>query len=187
MKASVVAALASVVLLGVFGTRTGSAPEAEAKEGKPPALVVGAALDLKWVEAPAGVPRGLKVALLSGDPARPGLVVMRVKIPANYRVPAHWHPADENVSVLSGTIYVGTGEKLDPLGGKPVQAGGFFTMPAQTDHFLYTTKTEAVIELAAIGPLGIMYVDPRDDPHKAAMAVRAATATIPAAGAPTGK
>ena len=70
--------------------------------------------DIKWGDAPPTVPKGAKLAVLYGDPDKDGLFVIRAKLPANYRIPAHSHPTDEVVTVLSGTLFVGMGDKLAP-------------------------------------------------------------------------
>src|SRR5438132_1257548 len=69
---------------------------------------------LKWGPGPRSLPPGAQVAALSGDPAKEGLFTIRIKFPDGYKVPPHWHPVDENVTVLQGTFMMGTGEKFDP-------------------------------------------------------------------------
>jgi quercetin dioxygenase-like cupin family protein len=124
---------------------------------------------VKWVDGPPALPKGAKVALLHGDPAKPGLFVMRAKLPANYKIPAHWHPADEIVTVLSGTFFLGHGDKLDPAGGKGHAAGSFIAMPPKMHHYAYTKK-ETIIQLSTVGPWGINYINPSDDPRNATAA-----------------
>ena len=75
--------------------------------------------DIKWGDAPPTVPKGAKLAVLYGDPGKDGLFVVRAKLPANYRIPAHSHPTDEVVTVLSGTLFVGMGDKLAPASVQP--------------------------------------------------------------------
>lgn len=120
--------------------------------------------DLKFTDGPPGLPPGIKVAVLHGDPRSPGLYVARAQLPANYTIPPHWHPADETVTVVSGTIMMGMGDKLDPRAAQPIAAGGFAAMPAKTTHFLIT-KGPAVIQMSAVGPFAITYVNPADDPR----------------------
>lgn len=133
--------------------------------GASSAHVMVAPADLKWADGPASLPAGTKAAVLEGDPTKAGLFTMRLMIPANYRIPAHWHPADEHVTVISGTFYMGTGDKLDETRGKAMTAGSFVMMPTKTRHFAYA-KAEAVIQLHGMGPWGINYVNPADDPRK---------------------
>jgi len=121
--------------------------------------------DLKWADGPPSLPGGAKFAAMKGDPKNPGLFTMRLKLPDNFKIPAHWHPADEHVTVISGTFYMGMGDKLDLTKGKELAVGSFVVMPAQTHHFAYT-KGETVVQLHGIGPWGINYVNPADDPRK---------------------
>jgi quercetin dioxygenase-like cupin family protein len=122
--------------------------------------------DVKWVDAPPFLPPGAKMALLEGDPKGKGLVSVRIKMPAGYKVAAHWHPNDEHVVVLSGTLYMGTGDKLDPEGGKALKVGGFSLMPAKMKHYAYT-KEPTTILVYGMGPVEFHYVNPADDPRKA--------------------
>jgi quercetin dioxygenase-like cupin family protein len=130
-----------------------------------PSHVMAAPGDLKWADGPPSLPAGSKAAVLEGDPAKPGLFTLRLQVPANYRIPAHWHPADEHVTVISGTFYMGMGDKLDESKGKALASGSFAWMPPKTNHFAFT-KTETVIQLHGMGPWGITYVNPADDPRK---------------------
>ncbi len=68
--------------------------------------------ELKWVDIPS-LPPGAKLAVIEGPLNQPGPVTFRVKFPANYLLPAHWHPAIEHVTVISGTFNMGTGDQLD--------------------------------------------------------------------------
>src|SRR5947209_4265774 len=73
---------------------------------------------LKWQDGPPTLPAGAKFALLEGNPAKPGPFVMRIKFPDGFRVPPHTHPKPERVTVISGTLYLGMGEKFDRAKGK---------------------------------------------------------------------
>ena len=121
---------------------------------------------IKWGDAPPNLPKGAKLAVLYGDPAKEGLLfVIRVKLPANYKIAAHSHPTDEVVTVLSGTFLVGMGDKLAPASAKAFPAGSVIVAPAKTNHFALT-KQPTVIEVSAMGPFALTYVNPADDPSK---------------------
>jgi anti-sigma factor ChrR (cupin superfamily) len=90
---------------------------------------------------------------------------MRLKLPANFMIPAHWHPAIEHVTVISGTFNIGMGEKLDMSVTKPLSAGSVAIMQPKTNHFAWT-KDETVIQVHGVGPWGLNYVNPGDDPRK---------------------
>jgi quercetin dioxygenase-like cupin family protein len=89
----------------------------------------------------------------------------QVKLPANYRIPAHSHPTDEVVTALSGAFLLGTGDKLAAGGAKAFPAGSVIAVPAKMNHFVLT-KQPAVIQVTAMGPLMFTYVNPADDPSK---------------------
>lgn len=121
--------------------------------------------ELNWVDAPPGLPAGAKVAVLSGDPSKEGLFSIRLKFPANYIIPAHSHPTDEHVSVLSGTLALGMGDKLDNKKMKSLSAGGYALLPHNMNHYAMA-KVETIIQLYGMGPFAITYVNPADDPRK---------------------
>ena len=120
--------------------------------------------DLKWEDVPI-LPPGAKVAIIEGPLDQAAPFILRFKFPANYKVPAHWHPAVEHVTVLSGTLHMGTGDKLDTKKTHAVPAGGVVIIPAKTNHFGWT-KEATVVQVHGVGPWGITYVDPADDPRK---------------------
>jgi quercetin dioxygenase-like cupin family protein len=122
--------------------------------------------DVKWVDAPPFLPPGAKIAVVHGNPAEKGPFAIRAKFPAGYKIPAHFHPTDEHVVVVSGALYMGTGDKLDPKGGTALKAGGFALMPAKKNHYAYTTTEETVILVYGTGPVEFTYVNPADDPRK---------------------
>ena len=126
--------------------------------------VMVAPKDLKWEDMPA-LPPGAKVAVIEGplDQATP--FTIRLKLPANYKVPAHWHPAIEHATVLSGTLNIGFGDKLDATKTKALSAGSMVIMQPKANHFGWTKK-ETVVQVHGVGPWGVTYVDPANDPRK---------------------
>lgn len=157
--------LSGVVMLGLTFLTIAVAQQETKKE---PSAVSGTHImltnaDLKWSN-PEALPPGAKLAVLEGDPTQPGFFTMRVKLPANYRIPAHWHPVDEHVTVLSGTFNMGMGDKLDEKATKELPTGSFAVMPAGKHHFAWT-KVETVVQLHGVGPWGINYINPNDDPR----------------------
>jgi quercetin dioxygenase-like cupin family protein len=119
--------------------------------------------EIKWGAAPPVLPAGVKLAVLVGDPASSGPIILRLKMPAGYAIPAHWHPTDENVTVISGTLGLGMGDVLDRKKSKLLRAGGFAVAPAKMNHYAWT-RTGAVVEVSLQGPFAITYVNPKDDP-----------------------
>jgi len=118
----------------------------------------------KWGPAPPMLPPGAQIAVLAGDPTKAGAYTVRLKFPANYDIPAHSHPTDENVAVVSGELFLGMSTKLDRKSGSGLGAGGFALMPAHANHFAYT-KAETTILLYGQGPVEFKYVNPADDPR----------------------
>lgn len=120
---------------------------------------------VKWMDGPPSVPAGAKFAVIEGDPKIAGLFTMRLWFPAGYKIPAHWHPADEHVTVISGTFLMGLGDKFDSEKLQALPVGSFAVMLTGTKHFAMT-KEETVVQLHGMGPWGINYVNPDDDPRK---------------------
>ncbi len=121
---------------------------------------------LAWKDNP-NIPKGGQVAVLVGDPTKAGsVVVQRVKLPANYKVPPHTHPYAETVTVISGSVGLGMGEKFDATKGEMAKAGALFANPAKHAHYVWTGNEGAIIQVQFIGPGGIDYINPADDPRK---------------------
>ncbi len=120
--------------------------------------------DLKWSQ-PAAYAKGAELAVVSGDPTKEGFYVVRLRVPAGFRIAPHTHPNDENVTVLSGTFHVGTGETFDTAKGATVKVGGFAHVGKGMTHYAYFPEA-TVIQLHGMGPQGITYVNPADDPRK---------------------
>ena len=120
--------------------------------------------ELKWADVPS-LPPGAKIAMIEGPMNEAMPFTARIKLPANYRIPAHWHPAIEHVTVISGTFNMGTGDKLDMAASTPLGAGSVAIMAPKTTHFAWT-KDETVVQIHGVGPWGITYVNPADDPRK---------------------
>ena len=121
--------------------------------------------DVKWGPVPPNIAAGAQLAVISGDPSKEGPFVMRLKMPAGYKVPAHYHPQYENVTVLTGEFHVGMGDKLDTDKGMLLRPGGYVEAPAKMHHYAWVTS-DTVVQIAGPGPFGIIYVDPADDPSK---------------------
>ena len=149
--------LLALLLVTVAGTAIGWA------QGHP-AHVMQSIGEAQWGTAPPMLPPGAQIAVLSGDPGKPAPYTVRLKFPANYSIPAHSHPMDENVAVVSGALIMGMGTKLDKTAGTPLGVGGFAMMPAGANHFAYT-KQETTILLYGTGPVDFKYVNPSDDPR----------------------
>jgi quercetin dioxygenase-like cupin family protein len=123
--------------------------------------------DIAWKACPPALPPGASCATLEGDLAAPGaLFGYRVKIPDGYRIAAHFHPTDEHLLVVSGTFNMGMGDTFDQAATRAMGAGSFMVMPKGTRHFAWA-KGETIVHVYAIGPWGLTYVNPADDPRNA--------------------
>lgn len=120
--------------------------------------------DLKWADVPS-LPPGAKIAVIEGPMSEAVTFTVRLKFPANYEIPAHWHPAVERVTVLSGTFYMGVGDKLDKPKSASLSPGSMMILQPRTNHFAWT-KEEVVVQLNGTGPWGVTYVNSADDPRK---------------------
>jgi quercetin dioxygenase-like cupin family protein len=119
----------------------------------------------QWRDGPPSLPPGAKIVVLEGDPSvKGGYFALRLALPDGYRIPPHWHPVPERVTVISGTFHLGMGEEFDEQATRALPAGTFFTMPAEMRHFA-RAEGETVLQLNSIGPFEIHYVNPADDPR----------------------
>lgn len=132
-----------------------------------PHAIIAVPSSITWGPAPAVLPPGARLAVVEGDPAKAGAFTMRLSLPGGYRIPPHFHPVDEHVTVITGTFFVGMGETFDASKATELPTGTFAALAPGVRHFAFT-KAETVIQLHGVGPWGLTYVNPADDPrHKA--------------------
>ncbi len=155
MNRTLVYVVLFAVLCGVVG----------AQELKAPTHILMTPEETKWGEPPPVFEKGMSFTVVSGDPSKPGLYVVRAKMPAGYKIAPHWHPTDEHVTVLSGKLALGMGEKFDKASMKVLPAGGYALLPAEMRHFAMAT-TAVTIQVHGQGPFALTYVNPADDPSK---------------------
>jgi quercetin dioxygenase-like cupin family protein len=161
----ILALLVSVSLVLAQGGQKNEDKSASA--GKQAEHIFVAPNDVKWGPGPPSLPPGAQLAVIEGDPSKAGaLFTIRGKFPDGYKVPPHWHPADERVVVLQGTLGMGLGEKFDPASGRELPAGSYASMPKGMRHFAWAVG-ETVIQVSGTGPFEVNYVNPADDPRKA--------------------
>ena len=120
--------------------------------------------DMKWADVPS-LPPGAKIAVIQGPMNEAKPFTVRLRMPANYQIPAHFHSAIEHVTVISGTFNLGMGDKLDTSATKPLGPGSLAIMEPGTRHFAWT-KEETIIQLHGVGPWTVTYVNSADDPRK---------------------
>jgi quercetin dioxygenase-like cupin family protein len=132
-----------------------------------PATAMHPGDNLQWGEPPPVLPKGAKLAVLMGDPGKTGPYVIRLSFPPGYKVAPHQHSAPENVTVISGTLMLGMGDKFDSKALKTHKTGVFVSIPAKSNHYAMA-KTETVVQIHGDGPFDLTYVNPNDDPTKVA-------------------
>jgi Domain of unknown function (DUF4437) len=121
--------------------------------------------DIAWGVPPPVLSPGAKFAVIDGNPAGNGNVTVRLIMPAGYKIAPHWHPTDEHVTVLAGTVSLGMGDAIDEAHALTLKTGGYAVASANMHHYAYT-KTGATIQIHMMGPFQITYVNPQDDPSK---------------------
>jgi quercetin dioxygenase-like cupin family protein len=121
--------------------------------------------DIVWHPFDA-FPAGVLLAVLVGHPTEPGPYVIRVKAPFGAKLMPHQHPEDRIYTVISGVFYIGRGEKFDGDRVTAYPPGSVIVLPGNTSHFHWAKSGEYVTQVTAIGPLGLEYIDPKNDPRK---------------------
>ncbi|MGH8529025.1 MAG: cupin domain-containing protein [Nevskiales bacterium] len=127
-------------------TTAGAEPET-----LPGGAIQHAAEQMQWQAGPAALPPGTQLMVLEGDPKGAGLFTLRLKVPAGTRLPPHTHPRDERVTVLSGRVGVGFGERFDDKALRFFDAGSYYLNPAELPHFVLF-PIESVVQITGIGP-----------------------------------
>jgi hypothetical protein len=120
---------------------------------------------LQWGPAPPGLPAGGRMAVVDGDPSKPGSFTVRLETPKGYEVPPHHHPTVERVSLISGGFTLGHGKKWDDAKLQPLAVGSEVNLAAREPHFVRATE-QSIVEIRSEGPFEIVYENPTDDPRK---------------------
>jgi quercetin dioxygenase-like cupin family protein len=124
--------------------------------------------EIKWGDAPPDLPKGAQIAVLHGDPSKKVPFTVRFKFPSGYKIPAHWHTKDEQLTILSGTFVLHMGDSYDAP-AHDLQAGAYHFLPAKMHHAA-ETKGDTVLQLDGTGPFDIHYLNAADNPNKSAAA-----------------
>ena len=121
--------------------------------------------DIDWKPF-AAFPPSVRLAVVVGQPSEPGPYVIRVKVPSGVKLMPHRHPEDRVYTVMSGVFYIGLGDQFDGDQVEAYPAGSVIVLPGNTSHFHWAKSGEYVTQVTAIGPLGLEYLDPGDDPRQ---------------------
>lgn len=154
MKCGLIAAALCALASSAFAQDTGDAYPMQ--EIEPAALT--------FRDDPAFAKGGQTVVLV-GDPSKPGLFILRLKMDPHFVVPPHTHPVFETVTVLKGKMGSGMGEKNDLTKGKLLGPGSVLALPAGHPHYVWATDEEVILQVVANGPFDINYINPDDDPR----------------------
>ncbi len=122
--------------------------------------------EVQWADAPPSLPPGAKMAVLDGDPNKAGSFTIRMKAPGGYKIAPHTHPTAERVTVISGSMKIGMGDKLDEASAQEMGPGSFVLLPAGMKHYAISNG-ESIIQISSEGPFQINYVNPAADPRNA--------------------
>ena len=127
--------------------------------------------EVKWPAPAAGGAgtsgvSGTQTVILKGDPAKPGLYTMLLRVGPNTKIEAHAHPDDRVATVIAGTWYFGYGPKFDEKALKMLPAGSVYTEPPNANHFAMTRGEGVTIQITGTGPSGTTYEDPANDPNR---------------------
>jgi hypothetical protein len=120
--------------------------------------------DVEWNAFP-GYPPAARLAILAGDPAKPGPYLIRVRLPSGTRMQPHRHPEDRIYTVISGVFYIGLGDEFDESKLTAHAPGSVVVLAGNQPHFHWARSGEYITQVTAIGPLGLSYMDRANDPR----------------------
>jgi quercetin dioxygenase-like cupin family protein len=121
--------------------------------------------EIKWIPV-AAYPPEVRLGIMVGDPSKPGPYTIRVKVPVGLKFPPHRHPEDRVYTVISGVFYIGLGEVFDETRLTAFGPGSVVVLPGDQPHFHWAKSGEYITQITALGPLGLDYLNPADDPRK---------------------
>ncbi|KQQ37510.1 cupin [Methylobacterium sp. Leaf125] len=136
------------------------------------AVTVPDAASVVYEPGPANLPKGTQISRVAGDPAKVGPFVLRIKFPADTVIAPHTHAQAETLTILAGSIYHQHGATLNKSAGKVLRAGGFVYLPQEMPHALWTTGEPVELQVNGMGPFGLNYIDPADDPSRTSQGLR---------------
>jgi len=145
-----------------------AAPAIAADTGKKHDATSINAAEIKWGDPPPEIPKGAGFAVLNGDPSKKAPFTIRLKLPAGYKIPPHWHSNDEQLTVFSGNFVLHMGDTMDAP-GSTLTTGGFHFLPGKMHHAA-EAKAETIVQVNGTGPFDIHYLNPADNPAKSAAA-----------------
>lgn len=152
-------------VLALAAVPAGLTAQAPAKPAPMTEVIVAHAPSLAWAPGPPSLPPGAEFVLLEGNPTEAVPLTFRLRFPANYRIPPHFHSVVEHVTVFAGTLNIGMGEQATYTAGTALNAGSFGALPAKMVHYAWAGPEGVTFQLHSVGPWGITYVNSADDPR----------------------
>jgi quercetin dioxygenase-like cupin family protein len=120
--------------------------------------------DVEWKPFPA-FPPPVRLAVIVGQPSESGPYTIRVRVPRGVKLMPHRHPEDRVYTIMAGVFYIGLGDQFDAGSLQAYPPGSVIVLPGNTSHFHWAKSSEYVAQVTAIGPLGLEYINPKDDPR----------------------
>lgn len=155
--------------------QTATAPKKAPATATGPVPVVVTPDKIQWGPAPPIFQPGAQMAVLAGDPSKLGPFIVRLKLPDGYKIMPHWHPTPETVTVMSGEFHVGMGDKFDEASMTTLPPQSLAVVPTHHNHYAMA-KGETVVQVNAMGPFKLTYVNASDDPTKGQAAPKKSSA-----------
>lgn len=121
--------------------------------------------NLHWTAGPPSLPAGARMAIIKGDPTKPGPFEIQLDLPDGFTVAPHSHPTDEHQTVLVGAFGHGMGDTVVAKSMTWLRRGQSGVIPANAHHYA-KAKGHTIVAVSSTGPFVVTYVDPRDDPRK---------------------
>ncbi|MGE5243851.1 MAG: cupin domain-containing protein [Betaproteobacteria bacterium] len=160
MKSSFVTCAVGAALAATVG----AGAQTPTKAAAPAQHVMVTPGDVKWGPVPPFLAPGAQMAVLDGNPGKPGFFSVRLRMPDGYKVAPHWHPTDENIVVIQGEFLIGAGDTFSESAARDLPVGSFTKLPRRMHHFA-GAKGETIVQIYGQGPFVVNYVHPEDDPR----------------------
>jgi hypothetical protein len=127
-------------------------------QDKPQGTIQISTENIKWIDAPPPLPAGSKLAILEGNPKQEGIFTIMAMFPPYFKIAVQDHPKDERVTVITGIVYVGFGDKMDTTNANKFTGGSYYLNPVGSHHYVFTQSEGCTLQITAFGPWGMITV-----------------------------